>query len=259
MENTTTKTLSLMVFTAAISALLMYWYMSNANATTTPPATSQPTTPSTSICEDYDTENMSTLDVDLVHTMVNGYRNNQLNFIKTNSSFKAPDDAHSIWFDLITLKKFLYHIENISKKEKNIDVKKLGVRIYYAAYPVLDKYEGPFKDLKVMRDDPEKSKYGALHTLVMIPTIENSAGVSIDFNPLDTNTYDIGIGNSDVYDMGSAAVIPNSNPIPEPNSTAALSASRNGASQNHGLLIPPAASSFTPTTPGAATIYLEGF
>ena len=70
--------------------------------------------------------------------------------------------------------------------------KKLGVRIYYAAYPDNSK----MRDLAATQTDPNFSynpAYEKKHTLVMIPTIEKD-GKNYDFNPLDPNSY-IGFTN----------------------------------------------------------------
>ena len=53
----------------------------------------------------------------------------------------AMEDAKSISFDLETLKKFIYHIEAITKQnDDNITSERLGVRIYYAAYPEIENW-----------------------------------------------------------------------------------------------------------------------
>ena len=69
------------------------------------------------ICLDYSNSQINELRVDLIHTMTNKYRSNQLDFVNRNSDFLGYNkkDAHSIWFDLITLKKFMYHIEKTSR------------------------------------------------------------------------------------------------------------------------------------------------
>ncbi len=228
------------LFTILITAILtsgITYFILDPNPRTTTPENKD------SVCMSYDNENMSTLDVDLIHTMVDTYKKNQLDFINRNPNSKTNNDAHSIWFDLETLKKFVYHIEAISKKTDTIASDKLGVRIYYAAYPEIKTEENKFEDLKDFKADPERSQYGNLHTLVMIPTIEVE-GKMVDFNPLDKNTYSKGLVGLKEYYYNAGSQIPNSNP------TAALtSTTRNTGARNHGILIPPA----TFTTP------VEGF
>jgi hypothetical protein len=195
----------------------------------------------TIICSDYHTDNISTLDVDLVHTMVNNYRGKQLKSIQ-NPTVVNPvlQDAHSIWFDLETLKKFLYHIENTSKsQDPNITDANLGIRIYYAAYPekLNEEVAKRFDDLSNMVNDPVMQNYSGLHTLIMIPTIEIK-GQMFDFNPNDGNTYATGIIGNDNYIYNANSPIPNTTTIPALSGTS--SNSRNTGARNHGSLIPPA-------------------
>lgn len=138
-----------------------------------------------SICLKYSPEQMSTLDTKLIRNMVSNYRNNQLRAI--NSNVDSINDAHSISFDLVTLKKFIYHIENESKKvKKTITDEQLGVRMYYAAYPDNSTWN-IYNDLRNV-----DTNYEHLHTLVLIPTIESN-GKKIDFNPLDAATFENGL------------------------------------------------------------------
>lgn len=212
---------------AIASALITYLIF----GTTTDPVTPEPD--SKNICMDYDAERMSTLDADLIHTMTRGYRKNQLDYIQTKTGTIAPEDAYSIWFDLITLKKYLYHIEKNSKKiDSTITDSKLGIRIYYAAYPDTTRIKsGEFKDLEFMKRDEKYNKYGGLHTLVMIPTITDDEGNPYDFNPLDKDTFSKGFYQDSKYSFGSSSTLPDH--------TAALSGTRDMAGKNHGTLYPP--------------------
>lgn len=186
-------------------------------------------TESKEICMDYDAERMSTLDADLIHTMTRGYRSNHLKYIETETGTIAPKDAYSIWFDLPTLKKYLYHIE---KKSKMSDTE-LGVRFYYAAYPANEDEMGTFKDLKDTTGKVAFPEYSGLHTLVLIPTFTDGDGNNVDFNPLDDTTFKEGFSKNSKYAFGSTS--------PLPDDTAALSAtpSRDMGARNHGTLSPP--------------------
>ncbi len=195
-----------------------------------------PTPPSTtSICMDYDSERMSTLDADLIHTMVQGYRTHQLDYIQSKFGSIAPTDAYSIWFDLETLKKYLYHIEKNAKRvDATITDKKLGVRFYYAAYPDSTTIEKDrFRDLDFMKSDAKYKKYNGLHTLVMIPTITGAGGKELDFNPLDADTFTKGFYQDSKYALNSTSTLPDD--------TAALTGtpSRSMGGKNHGTLAPP--------------------
>jgi len=199
--------------------------------TTTDPVTPEPD--SKNICMDYDAQNMSTLDADLIHVMTQGYEKNQLDYIQSKSGTIAPSDAKAIWFDLETLKRYLYHIEKKSQKvDGTITDKKLGVRFYYSTYPSKDtimKYD--FKDLKDPSGNLLFSDYEGLHTLVMIPTITIGDKI-LDFNPLDESTFREGFSQKSNYAYRPGQNIPN-------NQTGALAGTRDMSGQNHGTLYPP--------------------
>lgn len=187
-------------------------------------------TSKTSICLDYSSEPMNQLSVPLVHEMVNGYKNNQL--AKINSSLNM-NDAHSIRFELETLKAFIYHTEMNAKKHK-VPSKSLGIRMYYSRYPEKETWKRPFTDLSDFLGNSTTEKYEKLHTLVMIPTIRRGE-VDFDFNPLDEKTYTTSLKKNEAYLNNGAQT-----------RTAALSGSKssrssssNTGSQNHGSLIPP--------------------
>lgn len=196
-------------------------------------STSTPTPNPEKICMDYSKEKMSELSVDLIHTMVKGYQGKQLNCINALPDFKEKGDAHSIWFDLETLKKFIYNIE---KKSKDITSKELGIRIYYAAYPQIDDWS-KYNDLTSFQTlNSIRKEYGYLHTLVMIPTrtIDNK---TFDFNPLDFNTYLDGFYDKPGYHYNYSS-----------STTAALLMAKKDdgtdpndftSAQNHGQLFPP--------------------
>lgn len=117
----------------------------------------------------------STLPTALVQSLVDNYRDNQLTYINENL---GVDDAHSIWFDLPTLKSFIQDIEEQAKIiDPNVTDTDLGVRFYYAAYP-----EEP--------QEPVPTDYGKRHTLVLIPT-KKEENVVCDFNPFPEDKSDV--------------------------------------------------------------------
>lgn len=194
-------------------------------------------------CMDFSKYNPSTLKTGLIADMVSVYRNNQLSAINS----KVSDDAHSVWFHLDSIKKFIYHIEKLSAKNKtNSD--KLGLRFYYAAYPDTAKWSyDSHSDLKDFLKDPEKIKYEKKHTIVMIPTIENSTGGNMDFNPADVKTYTLGIDNPIKKKDGqinSADEATLQKPVMAlTGSSAGSSIIDKTAAKNHGSLIPPGSTS----------------
>ncbi len=212
------RTLRLTIAGLLVALLLsLYFNPFGSNMTTTK-----------NICMDYDNVNMNTLDADLIHLMSNEYKNNQLNYIQSKNGTIAPTDANAIWFDLVTLKKFLYHIESKSKIEDN----KLGIRFYYATYPDVNAMKN-YRDLQDANGNLLFPNYEGLHTLVMIPTITID-GKIVDFNPLDESTYGKGLAADPKYSDHDGTNIPN-------NQTAALSGTvmRDISGQNHGTLSPP--------------------
>lgn len=232
------RTLKLIIAGLLVAIMLLLFFNPLAKTTTTEPSTiptaEVPINSNKSICMDYEAEKMSTLDADLIHVMTQDYMTHQLNYIQTNGTTIAPKDARSIWFDLVTLKKYLYHIEKNSKKVNGtITEKDLGVRIYYATYP--DKVGmKTFDDLKDSSGALLFPEYEGLHTLVMIPTIADASGNNLDFNPLDDSTFTNGFYQDSKYAYHAGVNIPN-------NETAALSGSvsRGMGARNHGTLSPP--------------------
>ncbi|WP_333597946.1 hypothetical protein [Chryseobacterium flavum] len=116
---------------------------------------------------------------DLIKTLIENYRQNHLNAINSNLNIK---DAHSIWFDLPKLKRFIATMENEARKvNPNCTEDDLGIRFYYAAYPKTESWE-------IMKTHPVPEEYAEKHTLVLIPTMkkENETGETLhyDFNPL---------------------------------------------------------------------------
>lgn len=130
--------------------------------------------------------NPSKLRASLVREMVNNYRSTQLKSI----GGAVSNDASSILFDLDTLKKFINDIERgVSQNQPNVQ-NKLGIRIYYAAYPLKSKWtQNGYKHLKTLLGDEITQLYERKHTLIMLPAIRTSKGIYSDFNPMDLKTY----------------------------------------------------------------------
>jgi hypothetical protein len=200
----------------------------------------------TDICMDYDTITPPTLTTEMVKSMVTQYSGAQLNSIQTSPTNAVAVDARSIWFDLETLKEFLYQIEhNVNKNPTQGRDKKLGVRIYYAAYPDNTK----MRDLAATQTDPNFSynpAYEKKHTLVMIPTIQGADRENYDFNPLDVNSY-IGFTNmkaggafsSNSSSYATLSLGTSSAPLVSAPATNGGGTSSSIISRNHGSLNPP--------------------
>jgi hypothetical protein len=232
MTSQTTKALLLI----AVTALLTYFitcYFCNPKTIDVPDKDRSAT-----ICSNYETEPPVVLTTDLVKSMVGTYGSNQLENIQNAPVNPVPEDAQSIWFDLETLKKFMYQIEyNVNKYPAQSENKKIGVRIYYAAYPK----NALMRDFANHQTDPNFSynpDYENKHTLVMIPTITGADGNNYDFNPLDVNSYD---------GFASMSKKLNINYISDTYSTLILGPGAvdevddvgNTSARNHGTLAPP--------------------
>lgn len=125
---------------------------------------------------------------DLIRQLIENYRQNHLNAI---NSTLGIDDAHSIWFDLPKLKKFIETIEEEAKRiNPDTSERDLGIRFYYASYP-------NNADWNIMESHPVPIEYAGKHTLVMIPTLkgpnENGEIFDCDFN---TNSTDGSTGGT---------------------------------------------------------------
>lgn len=200
---------------------------------------------STSLCMDFKDYNPSTLNTGLIRDMVEIYKANQLQSIQGSTTNPITNDAYSVWFDLDTIKKFIYHIEKGVQKNSSRP-ERLGLRFYYGAYPkkmFWGKANG-YEDLEEFLKDPVKVSYENKHTIVMMPTIDNG-GKIIDFNPFDKNTYSSGIAKPTSQFNGEPSNDPNSQ-IPVMALTGSGGSSNNEtdpqkrtAARNHGTLYPP--------------------
>ncbi len=196
--------------------------------------------PKESICSAYTQEEMSLLNVDLIHTMIDTYKNQQWSYSNANNPMGDPGwvDAQSVWFDLETLKKFLFALEKqVELTDNSVAPSKLGVRIYYATYPGRKEIEA-YPELNKFLIDNNNLDYVNRHTVVMIPTIQDESGNNFDFNPMDSTTYNFNMWEKENYRKGDSNTIPNSTP----QTILAVGGTydnRKVASRNHGTLTPP--------------------
>ena len=151
-----------------------------------------------------------TMNLDLVQQMVTNYQTKQLLSILTNTVNPMTFDAKSVWFELEALKAFIAAIEEETARHPDYGLKNFGVRFYYSAYPISDKWDNPgYEALSTVPKDYEK-----LHTLIAIPTavINNK---NQDFDPYDVNTYTgtkpTGVGMSIMAENHGELIPPGSN------------------------------------------------
>lgn len=97
---------------------------------------------------------------------------------KIGSPFK--EDSRSIWFSLDSLKRFIWEIETTICKNQ-CRPKNLGIRLYYARYPIINKANPNHTQLLALNPN-----YQNMQTIFMIPTYEKNMGrtiANIDFDP----------------------------------------------------------------------------
>ena len=180
------------------------------------------------ICSSY-SEAMSKLEVRLVHKMTDDYHSSL-------SGSLHPNDAQSIWFDLETLKAFLYHIENEAVQHiPKVEPDRLGIRFYYARYPEFDIWDD-YPDMRCFEQDyPDRVNYEKLQTLIGVPTIRRGK-LDYDFDPTIAETYLKPLNHKefgDTYLPGSPVDLSAIGSTP-PDENDDIGA------RNHGQLIPPA-------------------
>lgn len=129
------------------------------------------------ICKDYSKEPLNGISFGTAQNMFTNYKSH---YDKIGHLDNGEIDAQSVWFDLETLKKYFYKIEDTLLKQRvSVAGLKLGIRIYYAAYP----------DKVSMANDPSlkdlPSNYEYHHTVFMVPTFNDATDAAIkhDFNP----------------------------------------------------------------------------
>ncbi|MCU7615506.1 hypothetical protein N0B16_13800 [Chryseobacterium sp. GMJ5] len=164
---------------------------------------------------------VSNMNSKTIHALIKNYRENQLNAISQNMGIT---DAHSVWFDLPTLKNFISRIESESSNiNSEITEHDLGIRLYFAAYPQGQEWtDMKTQDPDFFLNNPLTDDYAGKQTLIMIPTLKMADDkenvYDYDFNPLDETTFSQRQGG---HSASTASAV----------ETMAL---------NHGSLIPPA-------------------
>jgi hypothetical protein len=157
---------------------------------------------STKICMDYSNPNLppfNYLNGNLLREMSANYDTTPINMNLTrlgyspivnlgtsNHVIKKPgnplaQDSRSIWFSLDSLKRFIWEIESAICKNKCSIAKNLGIRLYYARYPMINNNNPNHRQLLLLN-----TTYQKLHTIFMIPTYEsisNNQVINIDFDP----------------------------------------------------------------------------
>ncbi len=113
---------------------------------------------------------------DFVKSLLRNYRKNHWTKINASGIIPTSIDSRSVWFDMDVIKSFIADVEAKTDAicEEGHCNKKLGIRIYFGEYG-----KGA---------EPLYSAYDGLHTLVMVPTIQNpelegTDREHVDFDP----------------------------------------------------------------------------
>lgn len=135
-------------------------------------------------CEDFSQEKPANFKAGVVADMVKIYTDNHLSAMSTQM---LTDETRAILFDLDTIQKFIYHIKKEVNDNPNFNLgaEKLGLRLYFAAYPDSTLFgKTGYEDL-----DGLPENYGKRLTVAFVPTRMGSSGRVIDFNPSNKDTY----------------------------------------------------------------------
>lgn len=134
-------------------------------------------------CKDYsDQPPNSLINANFANALVKNYRDdNGKNYIWKGSQQTEINDARSIWFDLETVKKFIWQIEDGQCENQCNDL--LGIRIYFGKYP--DAKSEVWDELDIETEELQRLKnYADHHTIFMVPTYWSRDGnYHQDFDP----------------------------------------------------------------------------
>jgi len=166
----------------------------------------------------------------LVYYLAKNYKDQQLTAINNNLNV-GQSDARSVWFDLETLKRFIHEIETQTcGKCDNNSSQRLGVRIYYGAYPTDTTTWTDSLWATALAGVP--ASYAGKHTVMMVPTYHNEANnTEVDFDPRYVTS---GCNFTNIESFYN-----NMKENPPVNITLTVLSGMATTAQNHGQLIPP--------------------
>ncbi len=229
---------NVLIFTNLLTLGILGWFYFNGNISLNKMQVPDCNT-CTNICSDYTGKPINKLEVGMLSYIFNNYKNNVGRTPLTTANIANPD-ASNIWFNLDSLKRFIWNIEsNTCGKTCGVNREKLqlGIRIYFARYPK-SSIMSSYKDL----NSQQLFKFENCHTLFMVPTYDlnlpNSGLQHMDFDPTSTYNKDScsfppiknidGIINKIPAFMASSTV-----------QNRSLPGSLSTTAQNHGGLCPP--------------------
>ncbi len=163
-----------------------------------------------------DKEPYKQVDGNYLKDLINNYRKNH--WTTLNSHFGFPldvVDSRSVWFDMDAVKSFIADVEaktDLACEKEGHCAKNLGIRIYFGEYD------------KNQLASSGHLEYTGLHTLIMVPTIQDASKTgtveeNVDFDPEHMTSCSPDLINSQWQSI--TALMPEI------------------TSMNHGTLIPP--------------------
>jgi hypothetical protein len=176
--------------------------------------------------QNYKSSPFTGLSSKLIKQMVVNYRDNPAYPMWNGNPAKPDPDARSVWFNLDTLKKFIWYVETESANKKIANLDKLGIRLYYGRYPETNA-NSSFSDLVKM-----PLGYKDRHTVFMLPTYFDGT-YNVDFDP------NLTVGN---VPKNLKAIINSEENIALTSYKSYSTEPTNNMMQNHGDLIPPMSS-----------------
>lgn len=128
------------------------------------------------ICYDYSSQKFNGLSKKLVNDMLDIYKS-EVSYANYSPHGNADVDSRAVWFNLDSLKKFIWVIESQARKNHLNAASKLGVRMYFARYPAAANWGDYGGALSFIN-----TNYNKMHTLIMVPTYNNGT-YNVDFDP----------------------------------------------------------------------------
>jgi hypothetical protein len=194
-----------------ILTLLVIYFNSCSSTSTTTSSNSIIHKNSKSIAINYSNNPFTGIDVNLANYMVDKFK----------SSLADTNDTRSVWFNLDTLKRFIWHIEKESQLKGfgSQELEKLGLRIYYGIYPSQSTWASTYPNMIGVNTTFENK-----HTVFIIPTYfdgtfnrefdptkfasDNPIPLRQQLNEKNTTLYALGATNPDVDLQNHGDLIP---------------------------------------------------
>jgi hypothetical protein len=178
--------------------------------------------------------------LDAMKAMVSTYETERVALINTNPQLRRTNgenfvDSKSGWVSLDDLSSFIDEIK-AAAKNKGLETKDLGVRMYYTVYPQQQAGESSyFKSLE--------NEYRSRQTFLMLPTYHDSktnANCDILSTNADNRSQEFFIGNAGTGKSSNMGARSSEGDTGAPGAAASGTAAQSYIGLNHMALCPPA-------------------